>query len=222
MLYTVRVWDAPTRFFHWALVSCVLGLVITAQLGGAAMQWHFRLGYSVLSLLLFRLVWGFAGGHWSRFASFIRGPQGVLRYLTGRAEATAGVGHNPMGALSVLAMLVFLLLQVNSGMLSDDEISAAGPLTRYAPSDWVGLATFYHKNIGKFVLLALMTLHLSAIIFYVTRRRDNLVKPMITGDKQLEFEAVESDDSPRQRVLALTVFVVCGLLVGGGVVWLES
>lgn len=221
MQQTIRVWDAPTRFFHWALVTCVLGSFVTSQIGGAAMAWHFRLGYSVLTLLLFRLVWGFWGGHWSRFGSFVRGPGTILRYLRGRADAAASVGHNPMGALSVLAMLAFLLLQVCSGLLSDDEISAAGPLTRHASSAWVSVATFYHKNIGKFALLALVALHFSAIIFYSVWRHDHLVKPMITGDKQLDFAVPASADGLHQRMVALAILAVFGLLVAATVAWLE-
>lgn len=222
MHYTVRVWDAPTRFFHWVLVTCVLGSFVTSQIGGAAMPWHFRLGYSILTLLLFRLVWGFWGGRWSRFASFVRGPKAILRYLHGRADADASVGHNPLGALSVLAMLGFLLMQVSTGLLSDDEISAAGPLTRHASSAWVSAATFYHKNVGKLALLAFIALHFSAIIFYAVRRHDNLLKPMITGDKQLDFVAPASDDDLRQRLVALASLAVCGVLVATAVAWLES
>ncbi|OIN91018.1 MAG: cytochrome B [Comamonadaceae bacterium CG1_02_60_18] len=222
MHHTVRVWDAPTRLFHWALVTCVLGLLVTSQIGGAAMPWHFRFGYSVLTLLLFRLVWGFWGGHWSRFASFVRGPRAIWRYLRGHADAVASVGHNPLGALSVLAMLAFLMLQVSSGLLSDDEISAAGPLTRHVSAALVNAATFYHKNIGKFAILSLVALHFSAIIFYAFGRRDNLVQPMITGDKCLSFAAPASEDSARQRLLALTILGICGALVAIAVAWLEA
>ena len=80
-MHTIRVWDLPTRLFHWALAACVVGLVVTANVGGNWMTWHGRLGYTVLSLLLFRIVWGFIGGHWSRFGSFAYGPSSVLAYL---------------------------------------------------------------------------------------------------------------------------------------------
>jgi len=222
MLQTVRIWDVPTRLFHWTLVACVIGLVVTANIGGAAMTWHFRLGYGVLSLLLFRLVWGFVGGYWSRFVHFVRGPLTIWRYLNGRAGPTAGVGHNPMGALSVLAMLVFLLLQVSTGLMSDDEISAAGPLTRYAPGDWIVLATFYHRNVGKYILLALIFIHLFAIGFYFFRRHENLVKPMVTGDKGLSVIVPASKDGVRQRLLALLVVGLCGGAVAATVAWLEA
>jgi len=92
----VRVWDLPTRLFHWALVVCVAGLVITAEVGGEAMQWHFRLGYCVLTLVLFRVVWGFAGGYWSRFSSFVPSPRTSIAYIRGNpSERDTSVGHNP-------------------------------------------------------------------------------------------------------------------------------
>ena len=94
----VRIWDLPTRVFHWLLVLCVVGLVASGQIGGSAMQWHLRLGYAVLDLLLFRLVWGFVGGRWSRFAVFVRSPRVVLRYLRGQGTPDMEAGHNPMAA----------------------------------------------------------------------------------------------------------------------------
>ncbi|TXT35220.1 MAG: cytochrome B561, partial [Comamonadaceae bacterium] len=139
----VRVWDAPTRIFHWLLVVCFVSLIITGNLGGNAMVWHFRLGYCVLSLLLFRLVWGILGGYWSRFARFLYPPSTLIAYLKGRADKQHSVGHNPLGALSVFALLTFLVFQVTSGLMSDDEISAAGPLTRFVSAEWVSFATFY-------------------------------------------------------------------------------
>lgn len=170
MKYTVRVWDAPTRLFHWLLAACVIGLVISAQIGGTAMEWHFRLGYTVFSLLLFRAVWGLVGGHWSRFRSFLYTPGQVLAYLGGRGDPNHSVGHNPLGAFSVIALLGFLFLQVGSGLISDDEIAAAGPLTRFVSSELVSMATFYHKEVGKLILLTLVALHLLAIAFTGSRK----------------------------------------------------
>mgnify|MGYP003610026477 FL=1 len=126
---TVRIWDLPTRLFHWALFVCVVALVVTAKVGGNAMNLHLRLGQVVFALLLFRLLWGFVGGHWSRFASFFPTPARLARYLGGRATAADTAGHNPLGALSVLAMLLVLGAQVGSGLFSDDDIAFSGPLT---------------------------------------------------------------------------------------------
>src|ERR1035437_10986618 len=122
MTHRIRGWDLPPRLFHWALVLCFAASIVTGTIGGSAMAWHFRSGCLVLSLLLFRLVWGFIGGRWSRFASFVHRPATVLAYIRGQGLPDHSVGHNPLGAGSVLALLSFLLLQVASGSFSDDEI----------------------------------------------------------------------------------------------------
>jgi cytochrome b len=218
----VRVWDAPTRLFHWVLAVLFVGLLVTSQIGGGAMVWHFRLGYGVLTLLLFRMVWGIFGGHWSRFSTFLVSPVAIWRYLRGQGKPLDSVGHNPLGALSVIAMLVFLALQVGSGMMSDDEIMNAGPLSRFVASEWVQNATFYHKFIGKFVLLGLLALHLLAIGFYAFHKRDNLVKPMITGDKALTIAAPNSRDSWPEWLRAGLIFLLCMGLVSGTVMLLNA
>jgi cytochrome b len=222
MAVLVRVWDAPTRLFHWALALCVVGLVVTSQMGGAAMDWHFRFGYGVLTLLLFRLVWGLLGGHWSRFSTFVAGPRMIWRYLQGQGTPQDGVGHNPLGGLSILVMLFFLAMQVASGLMSDDEIAAAGPLTRFVSSDWVSNATYYHKDIGKYILLGLVALHLGAIAFYYFRKHDNLVKPMITGDKSVPFDAPSARDGWTERGRAGLIFLACAALVGSVVTGLNG
>lgn len=214
----VRVWDLPTRIFHWALAAVVIGLAISGTLGGNAMVWHFRLGYSVLVLLLFRIVWGLVGGRWSRFGAFIYSPRSVLNYLRGWGKPEHSVGHSPIGAGSVFAMLGFLLAQAGSGLLSDDEIAFAGPLTRFVSNATVRLATNYHSNIGKWVLLALVGLHLAAIIFYLRRRKHKLLHAMLHGDKELAMTAPASRDDTTSRLTALAVLGLCA----AAVYWLSS
>jgi cytochrome b len=211
--HRIRVWDLPTRLFHWALLLCVVGLVITGNLGGNWMVWHFRLGYSVLTLLLFRLVWGFIGGHWSRFASFIYAPSSVIAYLKGQGKAEHSVGHNPLGAGSVFALLLFLGLQVGTGLISDDEIANQGPLARFVSGARVSLATWWHKDVGKWVLTALVVLHIAAILFYLFKKKDNLIQPMIGGDKELTVRVAASRDDAASRVMAAIVLALCAGLV---------
>ena len=127
-MQSIRVWDLPTRLFHWLLALAVVALVVSAKIGGNAMNLHLRLGYGVFALLLFRLAWGVVGGRWSRFASFVPTPARLRAYLKGHTPIDAQVGHNPLGALSVLAMLAVLSMQVGTGLLADDEIAYAGPL----------------------------------------------------------------------------------------------
>lgn len=209
MTHTIRVWDLPTRLFHWLLVLCVLGLVITGKIGGGAIVWHARLGYAVLALLLFRLVWGFAGGHWSRFSRFLRGPASVIAYLKGTGPLAHRVGHNPLGALSVLAMLAVLIAQVGTGLVSDDEISFTGPLNRFVSSSLGLAATSYHKQIGQWLIIGLVVLHVGAVLIYLWKKRENLVRPMITGDKEWPEPAPSSRDDGKARTIAAVVLALC-------------
>lgn len=211
MSSSVRIWDLPTRLFHWSLALGVVGLVTTAQLGH--MDWHFRLGYAVLTLLLFRIFWGLVGGRWSRFSSFLYTPTALWRYVRGQGEPGHSVGHSPTGALSVYALLLFLLAQAASGLFSDDEIAASGPLTGLVSGRVVSLATWYHRNVGKPVLIVLVALHIAAILYYLLRRRQNLIRPMLSGDKALPPATPASRDDGASRLLALVLLGVSAALV---------
>jgi cytochrome b len=186
-LHPVRVWDWPTRLFHWALVLCVTGAVVSAKIGGNAMAWHFRLGLAVLALLVFRLVWGVIGGHWSRFTSFLYAPTTLLRYVRGltHPHERLDVGHSPTGALSVFALLGLLAVQVATGLVADDEIASTGPLIRFVESATSLAATSWHKSWGQWLLLGLVALHLCAIAVYRVVHRHDLITPMLVGDKHL-------------------------------------
>ncbi len=210
-----RVWDLPTRLFHWLLVVLVVGLVITGHVGGAALQWHLRCGIMVLALLAFRLVWGFIGGRWSRFANFAYAPATILRYLRGdrRPGEWFDVGHNPLGSLSVFAMLVLLVVQVGTGLVADDEIATTGPLNRFVSNAVALGATAWHTGAGQWALVALIGLHVAAIVTYA-RRGQRLLPAMWHGDKPLPADAPASDDGPARRWLALAVAVACLALAG--------
>lgn len=211
MQHKIRVWDLPTRLFHWTLAATVVALVVTAKVGGNAMQWHLQLGHVMLALLVFRLAWGLVGGHWSRFASFVHSPSRLWRQLRSPSGDEAA-GHSPLGALSVLALLAALLAQVGSGLLSDDEISFSGPLTRFVPGEWVGLATWFHSDVGQYLLIALVALHLLAIGFYVLVRRRTLVRPMLHGDKLLARPVPASRDDAAARATAALVAALSAAL----------
>lgn len=217
---SVRIWDLPTRLFHWGLVLCVVGAVVSAKVGGNAMVWHMRLGYAVLALLAFRLLWGVVGGRWSRFTAFLYSPAAAWRYLRGRPVAGDHfeAGHNPLGALSVLLMLGWLAVQVGSGLIADDEIATTGPLVRLVSLetslDW----TAHHKALGQWGVYALVGLHLVAILFYALFKRRRLVGPMFSGDKALPANVPASRDGLGTRLLALLLMAACA----AGVWWLVA
>lgn len=188
-LIKVRVWDLPTRIFHWLLAAGVIGLGISGTVGGNVMVWHIRIAYAVLALLLFRIVWGAVGGRWSRFGAFVYAPQSVINYLKGKGKPEHSVGHSPIGAASVFAMLGF-------------------PLTRFVSNATVSLATNYHANIGKWILLALVVMHIAAIVFYLWRKH-NLVGAMLHGDKELALPAPSARDDAVSRLAALLIFLLC-------------
>jgi cytochrome b len=206
----VRVWDLPTRLFHWALAACVIVSVVSAKAG--AMTLHFRFGYAVFALLAFRILWGLVGGRWSRFGSFLYGPGALLRYLRGAPAAgeRPDVGHNPLGALSVFALLAVLAVQVGTGLVGDDEIANVGPLNVFVSTDTGLAATSWHRSWGQWLLLGLVGLHLCAIAFY-TWRGQGLVAAMVGGDKDLPPDTPASADDGRTRALALALLAVCAL-----------
>jgi cytochrome b len=212
----VRVWDLPTRIFHWVLATSVVASIITAHVGGNAMQWHVGLGMVALILLTFRILWGLVGGRWSRFASFLYSPGTVLRYLRGevRAGEHLDVGHNPLGAGSVFALLTLLAVQVATGLVADDEIATRGPLNALVSEDTAKRASGWHADIGQWILIALIVLHVAAIVFYKVRKGKNLVAPMLVGDKDLPADTPASADGWRQRLFALVLLVASWAFAG--------
>jgi cytochrome b len=179
-----RVWDLPTRLFHWLLVA----LIGFSWWSGKNdhVEWHLWSGYAVVGLLLFRLLWGFFGSSTARFTSFVRGPRDVIAYLRGNWRAT---GHNPLGALSVIALLVLLVGQVGLGLFSTDEDGLVeGPLAYLISYDAAEEAADLHEDLFD-VLLIFIGLHIAAVLFYALFKGKNLIGPMITGRAGLDPEA---------------------------------
>jgi cytochrome b len=211
----LRVWDLPTRIFHWLLAFCVISSIISGEVGGNAIIWHFRLGYCVIALLIFRVVWGFVGGHWSRFKQFFYSPLTILRYLRGQSKPEHEVGHNPLGSLSVWGLLFILSAQVATGLMSDDEIASQGPLVQFISGATSSLATSYHKHWGKVIIILLIALHIAAILFYLFKKKENLIRPMLRGDKdvQVDIDLLPSQDEAAQRMTALIIFAAIAVTV---------
>jgi cytochrome b len=179
---SVRVWDLPTRLFHWLLVLLFATSWWSAE--NHEMEWHYRSGITLVILLTFRLIWGVIGGSSARFVAFVRGPGAALGYL--RGAAAKDVGHNPVGGYSVVAMLLALVIQVGTGLFATDiDGLESGPLSHFVDFDQGRLAAKVH-GISFNILLGLIGLHILAILFYLVIRRRNLVTPMVTGlDKSL-------------------------------------
>lgn len=209
---SIRVWDWPVRLCHWALVLTIAALYATGEYGWLDMDWHFRFGYLALALVLFRLIWGVIGSEHARFTDFVRGPSTILAYFNnwrGADLASQYPGHNPLGALSVLALLALLLVQALTGLFSNDQIQWYGPLAERISQGASDTATSWHK-LGQKVLLALIALHLLAIAGHRVLRREILVAPMLHGRK---VSAVADDARWRSPILALVVFAACLALV---------
>ena len=177
----IRVWDLPLRIFHWALAFCVIAAYISQSIGGNAMVWHGRFGLAVLGLVTFRLAWGFVGSTNARFRHFVRGPKAIAAYLRGQ---WSGLGHNPLGALSVLALLGVPLLLTLTGLFANDDIAFEGPLYALIDKDLSDRITKIHHWFEP-VILILVGLHIATIAFYVWVKKQTLVKPMMTGWKEV-------------------------------------
>jgi cytochrome b len=183
----VRVWDLPTRLFHWLLVVLIALQYATAEFHVLDMEWHFRFGYATLALIVFRLLWGIFGSQTSRFATFVRGPSTVLRHTASlwSNKAVTSVGHNPLGGWSVLVLLASVLLQAVSGLFASDGIDTQGPLSDRLTTAAVKMWTRIHVW-NQNVLLILIALHVLAIGLYYVLRNENLLGPMISGRKAAE------------------------------------
>lgn len=203
----VRIWDLPTRLFHWALAICIVLGIVFVKIGGNAIQWHAYCGYTALALILFRIIWGFVGSQYARFASFVPSPATLIAFLRGQVDG--GLGHNPLGALSVIGLLLVVLIQALTGLFADDDIFFQGPLAKYVSNSTVALLTSIHR-FNQYLIFVLVGLHIAAISYYYFVKRENLVRPMVTGDKLTTTapKLQETVDSSRQRMLALAIFLL--------------
>ena len=180
-----RVWDPALRAFHWALAGLVILTWIVGKIGPSDMSLHFWLGYAIIALLAFRIVWGFVGSPAARFGQFVRGPRAIASYAREmvRPEPSHWRGHSPLGALAVLAMLGVLILQVGTGLFTDPEdFVNVGPLASQVSSATARSALKWHHR-GADLILVLVVLHIGIIAFYRIWKREDLVRPMITGWK---------------------------------------
>ena len=208
------VWDAPTRVVHWLIALGVAFQWLSGKYGLVSMTWHYRVGYALLALLVFRIAWGFAGSDSARFVRFVRGPAEIARYASRVAAALRAApgddvarhahrhaGHNPIGAWSALALLASTLLQAISGLYASDDILAAGPLAGGASAATVGAMTAIH-HWNEWVLIVLIGIHVTAVAWHARMLDEDLVRAMLDGRKSLAA-APALEFAPASRALAL-------------------
>ncbi len=204
----LRVWDLPTRIFHWSLFACVVGAFITIKAGGDWIDWHMRFGLTACGLLLFRLIWGFVGSRYARFCQFLRGPAAVVGYVRGRVPA--GVGHSPLAGWAAIALLALFGFQAFSGLFTTDDILVSGPLAGLSGA-WSDTLSRLHRQTEPF-MLGLVALHVLAIVWYRFRGQ-RLTSAMIHGDARLPADlpsappAARDDAGLRLRALALAAAI---------------
>ncbi len=208
----IKVWDIPTRLFHWLTVGLLFSLWWTADSG--EMEWHQICAYSFMVLIIFRLLWGVIGSETARFSDFIAGPKKVMAYVTGKKTSPV-VGHNPLGGYMVLFMLAVLSLQLVSGLFSSDDIFTEGPLYSMVSSDVSRWFTWLHK-VNFNVILACIILHISVILIYAIRG-NNLVSAMISGNKKLSDEELSMlSNTPKMAssILAMSLVLILSAVIG--------
>lgn len=206
------VWDLPVRLFHWSLVVSFIGAYVTNRLGVAWFDWHVRFGYAVLTLVVFRVLWGLFGAKHARFASFLRHPREAWLYGRGllRGRAPLYAGHNPLGALMVVALLLGLLAQATMGLFANDEIFNVGPFAGAVSKETSLLLTSLHRK-GFYVLAAAVFIHVAAVIAYVLVKRENLVRAMVTGYKRAETVHPKDEIASSRLPLAATLLLVVAI-----------
>jgi cytochrome b len=212
-LVSAPVWDAFVRVFHWSLVLLFAVSLVSGKVGGAWIEWHMKSGYAILGLVSFRLMWGFVGGEYARYMSFLTGPIRVLKFAKGLLGKTHEhvIGHNPVGGWMVLVLLLLLAMQGVLGLFSNDEIATTGPLARYV-SDATSITLMgRHRLIGD-ALLILVGIHIAAVLFHLLVKKENLIRAMFTGNKELSPALASQAQAARKASLPVG-FVVIALAV---------
>lgn len=213
----ISVWDLPLRLFHWLLVVSVVAAYVSAKVGGAWIDWHGRIGLFIVGLLIFRIVWGFLGSTHARFKTFFPTFSRLVSYFKGHWH---GIGHNPLGALSVLALLTLVATQVGSGLFANDDISFTGPLASLIDKDQSDQFTRWHNSSFN-ILLVLVIMHVLAIVYHRLVKKNNLVGPMVTGKKKVPKELAEKV-APSINTAVGPLRLALSLIISVTVVWSVS
>lgn len=225
---TVRAWDLPTRVFHWTLVALVATSWLTFQysdvIGDHRLRWHRNSGYAVLVLVTWRILWGLFGSSTARFASFVRGPAAVARYAAGLVDGRSRhyLGHNPLGALMVLALLGIVLVQAGMGLFTVEHNDVvAGPLYRLLDEAGQKQVSRLHRIWFYWLLLPAIALHIAANVLYGAVKKDPLIRAMVTGMKPARHYEDGTDAAvPDRPVLRAVVLLALAAALVLGPIWL--
>ncbi len=207
------VWDIPTRLFHWLLVILLVAQWGTAELGNDFMELHFYLGYTTLGLIVFRILWGFLGTKYAKFNDFLKGPAALWRYIKtlNQPKAPRTIGHNPVGGVFVVTVLLLVLAQAISGLFADDDMFYSGPYASSVSSDIQNVMQWIHHNTFN-ILMGLSLIHVLAILWYKWKLKHNLTFSMIHGKKPVTAnEAISSS----KLLMALILLVVVAVAIYG-------
>ncbi|URK18023.1 cytochrome b/b6 domain-containing protein [Thalassospira sp. GO-4] len=214
----VKLWDFPVRLFHWSLVAAIVTAWWTNR--ELMIDIHAIAGYTVLALVLFRIIWGFVGSSNARFASFIKGPKKVIGYALriprGSMADLTYAGHNPAGGWMVMVLLVLVAVQAVSGLFASEDtfLFFDGPLVAHVSSDLASTMNWiHHTNIN--LIYAMVGLHVFAALFYLVVKRENLIGAMITGARMVPAELAARFAQIRfaSPIAGIAILAVCAVIV---------
>ena len=214
----IRVWDLPVRLVHWLIASLFVAQIVTGKLGGALMTWHAWIGYTILTLVLFRILWGFAGGVHARFASFMAGPAAAFRFasLLFSRRPSPYIGHNPLGGWSAVAMIALLAAQAIAGLFANDGLAFEGPLAKLVSIDVSNRFARFH-DWNAIALFVLAGLHVAAVLFHWLVKKEDLVGAMFTGMKNVPAamaqDASQNGASHHWRAIAVLAIAAAAVAV---------
>jgi cytochrome b len=211
---TVKIWDLPVRFFHWSLVLLFIAAYVTNSLGTNYFKYHLWSGYAIIVLVVFRLIWGFVGTYHARFINFLRDPFSTAKYAFSvlRKKDEHHLGHNPLGAVMVIILLLAILVQAVTGLFTNDEIFNLGPLYAYVSDELSLQLTSVHRQLFYWILGAI-GLHIAAVLFHVFFKRDNIIKAMFTGEKDIHAATNIKPIKSSRIWLAIIIVIILALIL---------
>ena len=209
------IWDLPLRIFHWSFAVTILASWYTAEQGADLVEIHIQLGFVALALIVFRVLWGLIGPKHARFSQFVPSPKALFAYLRKSKTDKTTPGHNPLGAMMVILMIVLISAQAISGLFINDDVFSSGPYYGSISNELEKIMRFLHHNTFDFMIAAI-GLHLAAVAYYWRVKKQNLVLPMITGKKSAE-QVKAVDAIPHSKIILACLVAACCV---GFIYWL--